>query len=83
MIQAAHRRWHQGSGKHCVPLLVLVELPQLTVLSLALRRLVDLKPVLMLVNNTSLVCCWVQVGLGSHALWRSPMVSAAATGSRW
>ena len=48
--------------KRCVPLPALGELPQLTALSLAWRRLVDLKPVLMLVNNTSLVCCWEQRG---------------------
>ena len=45
-----------------MPLPALVELPQLTALSLAWRRLVDLKPVLMLVNNTRLVCCWEQRG---------------------
>ena len=45
-----------------MPLPALGELPQLTALSLAWRRLVDLKPVLMLVNNTSLVCCWEQRG---------------------
>ena len=45
-----------------MPLPALVELPQLTALSLAWRRLVDLKPVLMLVNNTGLVCCWEQRG---------------------
>jgi hypothetical protein len=62
VIQAAHRRYHQSSGKRCMPLPALVELPQLTALSLAWRRLVDLKPVLMLVNNTGLVCCWEQRG---------------------
>jgi hypothetical protein len=31
-------------------------------LSLAWRRLIDVKPVLMAVNNTSLVCCWDQSG---------------------
>ena len=41
-----------------MPLPALGELPQLTALSLAWRRLVDLKPVLIAVNNTSLVCCW-------------------------
>ena len=45
-----------------MPLPALGELPQLTALSLAWRRLVDLKPVLMLVNNTGLVCCWEQRG---------------------
>ena len=45
-----------------MPLPALGELPQFTALSLAWRRLVDLKPVLMLVNNTSLVCCWEQRG---------------------
>ena len=45
-----------------MPLPALGELPQLKALSLAWRRLVDLKPVLMLVNNTSLVCCWEQRG---------------------
>ena len=38
------------------------ELLQLTALSLAWRRLVDVKPVLMVVNDTSLVCCWNQAG---------------------
>tara|TARA_B100001540_G_scaffold63113_1_gene56756 strand:+ start:127 stop:1059 length:933 start_codon:yes stop_codon:yes gene_type:complete len=41
-----------------VPLPALGELPQLTALSLAWRRLVEVKPVLIAVNNTSLVCCW-------------------------
>ena len=45
-----------------MPLPALGELPQLTALSLAWRRLVDVKPVLMVVNNTSLVCCWDQGG---------------------
>ena len=45
-----------------MPLPALGELPQLTALSLAWRRLVDVKPVLMLVNNTGLVCCWEQRG---------------------
>ena len=45
-----------------MPLPALGELPPLTALSLAWRRLVDLKPVLMLVSNTSLVCCWEQRG---------------------
>ena len=45
-----------------MPLPALGELHQLTALSLAWRRLVDVKPVLMVVNNTSLVCCWDQVG---------------------
>ena len=41
-----------------MPLPALGELPQLTALSLAWRRLVEVKPVLIAVNNTSLVCCW-------------------------
>ena len=41
-----------------MPLPALAELPQLTALSLAWRRLVEVKPVLIAVNNTSLVCCW-------------------------
>ena len=45
-----------------MPLPALGELPQLTALSLAWRRLIDVKPVLMAVNNTSLVCCWEQSG---------------------
>ena len=45
-----------------MPLPALAELPQLTALRLAWRRLVDLKLVLILVNNTSLVCCWEQRG---------------------
>ena len=45
-----------------MPLPALGELPQLKALTLAWRRLVDLKPVLMAVNNTSLVCCWDQGG---------------------
>jgi hypothetical protein len=46
-----------------VPLPALSELPQLTALSLAWRRLVDVKPVLIAVNNKGLVCCWDQSGL--------------------
>ena len=45
-----------------MPLPALGELPQLTALSLAWRRLIDVKPMLMVVNNTSLVCCWDQGG---------------------
>ena len=45
-----------------MPLPALSELLQLTALSLAWRRLVDLKPVLIAVNNTGLVCCWDQAG---------------------
>ena len=45
-----------------MPLPALGELPQLTALSLAWRRLVEVKPVLIAVNNTSLVCCWDQGG---------------------
>ena len=45
-----------------MPLPALGELPQLTALSLAWRRLVDIKPVLIAVNNTNLVCCWNQAG---------------------
>ena len=44
-----------------MPLPALGELPQLTALSLAWRRLVDIKPVLMLVNNTSLVLRLVEL----------------------
>ena len=46
-----------------MPLPALGELPQLTVLNRAWRRLVDVKPVLIAVNNTNLVCCWDQGGL--------------------
>ncbi|MCB4389117.1 hypothetical protein [Synechococcus sp. MU1617] len=45
-----------------MPLPALAELPQLTALSLAWRRLVDAKPVLIAVNNRGLVCCWDQGG---------------------
>ena len=45
-----------------MPLPALGELTQLTALSLAWRRLVDVKPVLIAVNNTGLVCCWDQGG---------------------
>ena len=45
-----------------MPLPALGELPQLTALSLAWRRLVDVKPVLIAVDNSSLVCCWNQAG---------------------
>lgn len=45
-----------------MPLPALSELPQLTALSLAWRRLVDVKSVLIAVNNTGLVCCWDQGG---------------------
>ena len=45
-----------------MPLPALAELPQLTALSLAWRRLVDVKPVLITVNNTGLVCCWHKGG---------------------
>ena len=45
-----------------MPLPALGELPQLTALSLAWRRLVEVKPVLIVVNNTSLVCGWDQAG---------------------
>ena len=40
-----------------MPLSALAELPKLTVLSLAWRRLVEVKPLLMVVNNTRLLCC--------------------------
>ena len=40
-----------------MPLPALAELPQLTELSFAWRRLVDIKPVLIAVNNTNMVCC--------------------------
>ena len=46
-----------------MPLPALGELPQLTALNWAWRRLVDVKPVLIAVNNTNLVCCWDQGGL--------------------
>lgn len=52
-----------------MPLPALSELPQLTALSLAWRRLVDVKPVLIAVNNTGLVCCWDQ---GGH--WQQRLV---------
>ena len=45
-----------------MPLPALGELPQLTALSLAWRRLVDVQPVLIAVDNSSLVCCWNQAG---------------------
>ena len=45
-----------------MPLPALGELPQLTALSLAWRRLVDIKPVLIAVNNMGLVCCWAKAG---------------------
>ena len=45
-----------------MPLPALAELPQLTALSLAWRRLVEIKPVLITVNNTRLVCCWDKGG---------------------
>ncbi|WP_115081249.1 hypothetical protein [Synechococcus sp. N32] len=45
-----------------MPLPAFGELPQLTGLSLAWRRLVDVKPVLIAVDNSSLVCCWNQAG---------------------
>ena len=45
-----------------MPLPALGELPQLTALSLAWRRLVDIKPVLIAVNNTGLVCGWAKAG---------------------
>ena len=45
-----------------MPLPALGELPQLTALSLAWRRLVDIKPVLIAVSNTNLVCYWNQGG---------------------
>ena len=46
------------------------ELPQLTALSLALRELVDIKPVLMVMNNPSLVFFWYQ---GGH--WQQHVVA--------
>ena len=56
-----------------MPLPALGELPQLTALSLAWRRLVDLKPVLMLVNTRA----WCVVGnrgvVGSNALLVGPL----------
>lgn len=45
-----------------MPLPALRELPQLTALSLAWRRLVDVKSVLIAVGNSSLVCCWNKAG---------------------
>ena len=56
-----------------MPLPALGELPQLTALSLAWRRLVDLKPVLMLVNNTRLVCFGNRGVVGSNALLVGPL----------
>ena len=53
MIQASHRRQHEDSGNRCAPLPALGELPQLTALSLAWRRLIDVKPVLMAVRSGS------------------------------
>ena len=53
-----------------MPLPALGELPQITALGLAWRRLVDVKPVLIAVNNTNLVCCWDQGGL-----WRQRVVT--------
>ena len=53
-----------------MPLPALGELPQLTALNLAWRRLVDVKPVLISVSNTSLVCCWDQGGC-----WRKRVVA--------
>ena len=55
-----------------MPLPALGELPQLTALSLAWRRLIDVKPVLMVVNNTSLVCCWDQSGRFAAGLAEDP-----------
>ena len=45
-----------------MPLPALAEMPQLRALSLAWRRLVDVRPVLITVNNTRLVCCWHKGG---------------------
>ena len=45
-----------------MPLPALGELPQLTTLSFAWRRLIDPQPVLIAVNNASLVCCWTHGG---------------------
>ena len=53
-----------------MPLPALGELPQLTALNLAWRRLVDVKAVLISVSNTSLVCCWDQGGC-----WRQRVVA--------
>ena len=53
-----------------MPLPALGELPQLTALSLAWRRLVDIKPVLIAVSNTNLVCFWNQ---GGH--WQQRVVA--------
>ena len=55
-----------------MPLPALSELPQLTALGLAWRRLVDLKPVLIAVNNTGLVCCWDQAGRWQQRLVDCP-----------
>ena len=49
-----------------MPLPALGELPQLTALSLAWRRLVDVTPVLIAVNNAGLVCCWEKGGRWQH-----------------
>ena len=61
-----------------MPLPALGELPQLTALSQAWRRLVDVKPVLMVVNNTSLVCCWDQGGR-----WQQRVVAWPDGVCRW
>ena len=53
-----------------MPLPALVEPPQLSALTLAWRRLVDVKPVLIAVSNTGLVCCWDQ---GGH--WQQRVVA--------
>ena len=53
-----------------MPLPALGELPQLLGLNLAWLRLVDVKPVLMVVNNVSLVCCWDH---GGH--WQQRVVA--------
>ena len=53
-----------------MPLPALGEFPQLTALSLAWRRLVDIKPVLIAVSNTNLVCFWNQ---GGH--WQQRVVA--------
>ena len=53
-----------------MPLPALGELPQLKALNFAWRRLVDVKPLLIAVSNTSLVCCWDQGGR-----WRQRVVA--------
>ena len=66
MIQASHRRWHEACGKRYEPLPALGELPHLTALSLACRRLVDVKPVLMVVNTRAWCVVGIRVAIGTN-----------------